>query len=159
MKSRIKTQRPGGRMPSTGSDRLFKALIIILAIILVILLMILAYGLRQSHYVYTSSPNELLMSIRNSRYDTALTDMKYNIANGETVSKNADYALPYALLDYYEAESLYVGYSKAAANATDEAEKADLNEKASAYLAQMEDARSRAGELEFMTEDIDIVFN
>ena len=159
MKSKTRTKRPNGRTPVTGSDKLFKVLIVILAIILVIMLMVLGYGLRQSRYIYTSTPNEILMTIRNGHYETALSDVKYNIANGETVSENADYAMPYALMDYYEAESLYVGYSKAAANATDETEKAQLEEKASAYLSQMEDAKSRAGELAFMTEDMDKVFN
>ena len=144
---------------SKGSDRLFRIIIILLAFILVLMLIGLGAKIRYSFSAYTSTPNEILRSIQNGRYVDAIDQMHYNIAAGENPGNNGEFMVPYALLDYYEAESLYTGYMKAAENEEDAALMAALEAKASEYRTDMDAASNLMGELEFMTSDIDSVFN
>ena len=70
----------------------------------------------------------------------------------------SDYAVPYALLEYYEAESMYTGYIRAAEQTSDSAEAAVLMSKADEYKTAMEATRSGMGELSFMADEIDGYF-
>ncbi len=154
-KSRIKKAGAAG---STASDKLFRVIIILLAIILVFMVGIAMAKINNSFSDYTSTPNDLLRTIKNGYYSDAVNEMYDNIALGETVEKNADYAVPYALLEYYEAESMYTGYVRAAEQTSDSAEAAGLMAKADEYKAAMDTARSGMGELSFMTDEIDGYF-
>lgn len=141
-----------------GNDRLFRLIIILLAVILVAMVLITMAKINQSFSDYTTTPNDLLITIKNGYYSDAVNEMYDNIALGETVEKNADYAVPYALLEYYEAESMYTGYIRAAEQTSDSAEAIALMAKADEYKTDMEAARSGIGELAFMTEEIDGYF-
>ena len=154
-KSRIKKAGAAG---STASDKLFRVIIILLAIILVFMVSITIAKIKTGFSDYTSTPNDLLRTIKNGYYSDAVSEMYDNIALGETVEKDADYAVPYALLEYFEAESKYTGYIRAAELTTDTAENAELMAKADEYKTDMEAAISGMGELAFMTEEIDGYF-
>lgn len=154
-KSRIKKAGAAG---STASDKLFRVVIILLAVILVFMVSITIAKIKTGFSDYTSTPNDLLRTIKNGYYSDAVSEMYDNIALGETVEKDADYAVPYALLEYFEAESKYTGYIGAAELTSDTAENAELMAKADEYKADMEAAISGMGELAFMTEEIDGYF-
>ena len=154
-RSRIKKTGAAG---STASDKLFRVIIILLAIILVFMVSITIAKIKTGFSDYTSTPNDLLRTIKNGYYSDAVSEMYDNIALGETVEKDADYAVPYALLEYFEAESKYTGYIRAAELTSDTAENAELMAKADEYKADMEAAISGMGELAFMTEEIDGYF-
>ena len=152
------TRKQTGGVAASGSDRLFKLLIIIASIILVIMIMVFCYCIRQTYYTYTSSANDILRSIQNGRYESAISDRNYNIANGLTVQENRDFEVPYALVDYYEAQFLYTQYTKAAENTADKKIKSEILKKAEEYRSIMEEAKTHTGDLAFMTEDIDKIF-
>ena len=154
-KSRIKKAGSAG---SAASDKLFRVIIILLAVILVFMVGITVAKINSSFSDYTSTPNDLLRTIKNGYYSDAVSEMYDNIALGETVEKDADYAVPYALLEYFEAESKYTGYIRAAEQTSDIAEAAALMTKADEYKADMEAAKAGMGELSFMTEEIDGYF-
>ena len=129
-----------------------------MAATLVFMIGITVLKINSSFSDYTSTPNDLLRTIKNGYYPDAVSEMYDNIALGETVEKNADYAVPYALLEYYEAESMYTGYIRAAEQTSDTAEAAGLMAKADEYKTAMEAARSGMGELSFMADEIDGYF-
>ena len=145
-----KTGQPG--------DRLFRVLLILLSLVLVVILMITGTKINRESYRYYSKPNELLWTIRNGNYPDALTSMYDNIAQGETPEKNAEYAAPYAILEYYEATSLLKAYTNADSGA-DPVRGAELALAAERCKADMEDARSRMGDLNFFAAEIDAIFN
>ena len=145
-----KTGQPG--------DRLFKVLLILLSLVLVMILMITGTKINRESYRYYSKPNELLWTIRNGNYPDALTSMYDNIAQGETPEKNAEYAAPYAILEYYEAASLLKAYTNVDSGA-DPVRGAELASAAERCKADMEDARSRMGDLDFFAAEIDAFFN
>ena len=148
------------RINKTGQpdDRLFKVLLILLSLVLVMILMITGTKINRESYRYYSKPNELLWTIRNGNYPDALTSMYDNIAQGETPEKNAEYAAPYAILEYYEAASLLKAYTNADSGA-DPVRGAELASAAERCKADMEDARSRMGDLDFFAAEIDAIFN
>lgn len=148
------------RINKTGQpgDRLFKVLLILLSLVLVVILMITGTKINRESYRYYSKPNELLWTIRNGNYPDALTSMYDNIAQGETPEKNAEYAAPYAILEYYEAASLLKAYTNADSGA-DPVRGAELASAAERCKANMENARSRMGDLDFFAAEIDALFN
>ena len=148
------------RINKTGQpgDRLFKVLLILLSLVLVVILMITGTKINRESYRYYSKPNELLWTIRNGNYPDALTSMYDNIAQGETPEKNAEYAAPYAILEYYEAASLLKAYTNADSEA-DPIRGGELASAAERCKADMEDARSRMGDLDFFSAEIDAFFN
>lgn len=148
------------RINKTGQpgDRLFKVLLILLSLVLVVILMITGTKINRESYRYYSKPNELLWTIRNGNYPDALTSMYDNIAQGETPEKNAEYAAPYAILEYYEAASLLKAYTNADSGA-DPVRGAELASAVERCKADMEDARSRMGDLDFFAAEIDAFFN
>ena len=148
------------RINKTGQpgDRLFKVLLILLSLVLVVILMITGTKINRESYRYYSKPNELLWTIRNGNYPDALTSMYDNIAQGETPEKNAEYTAPYAILEYYEAASLLKAYTNADSG-TDPVRGAELASAAERCKADMEDARSRMGDLDFFAAEIDAFFN
>ena len=150
------------RAATRAGDGALKVLTVILAVVLVIMIIITVVKVKTSFSDYTSTPNEILRSVNNGYYPETVTEMYDNIVLGKTVESDADYTAPYALLSYYEAESYYVGYTKAAEQAAKSGDKEyeeSLRAKASEYQAEMEAARSEIGELDFMTEDIDELFS
>ena len=151
-KKRKNAGKPGG-----SGDRLFRFLLILLSFILVAMLIIAGTVIRRESYRYTSTPNELLRMIRNGDYPEAVTSMYDNIALGETPEKDPDYAVPYAILEYYEAASLLKAYAGADAS-SDPGRQAELEAAAEQCKADMEDALSRMGDLEFFAPDIDALF-
>ena len=138
-------------------DRLFRIFLILLSLILVVMVMIAVTVVRRESYRYVSTPNELLYTIRNGAYPDAVTSMYDNIALGETPEKNADYTVPYAILEYYEAASLLKAYAGVDAS-SDPVRKAELEAAAEQCMADMEDARTRMGDLEFFSGEIDGIF-
>ena len=148
----------GASAAASGSDKLLKVIIILLALILILMVIITATKINQTYTDYTTRPNDLLMTIRNGYYSEAVYEMHDNIALGETVEKNQDYAIPYALLEYYEAESVYTGYARMAETETDKTRAAELKAKADELKNEMEAARIGMGDLEFMAADIDELF-
>lgn len=148
------------RINKTGQpgDRLFKVLLILLSLVLVVILMITGTKINRESYRYYSKPNELLWTIRNGNYPDALTSMYDNIAQGETPEKNAEYAAPYAILEYYEAASLLKAYTNVDSGA-DPVRGAELASAAERCKANMENARSRMGDLDFFAAEIDAFFN
>ena len=148
------------RINKTGQpgDRLFKVLLIMLSLVLVMILMITGTKINRESYRYYSKPNELLWTIRNGNYPNALTSMYDNIAQGETPEKKAEYTAPYAILEYYEAASLLKAYTNADSRA-DPVRGAELALAAERCKADMEDARSRMGDLDFFAAEIDAFFN
>ena len=148
------------RINKTGQpgDRLFKVLLILLSLVLVVILMITGTKINRESYRYYSKPNELLWTIRNGNYPDALTSMYDNIAQGETPEKNAEYAAPYAILEYYEAASLLKAYTNVDSGA-DPVRGAELASAAERCKADMENARSRMGDLDFFAAEIDALFN
>ena len=148
------------RINKTGQpgDRLFRVLLILLSLVLVVILMITGTKINRESYRYYSKPNELLWTIRNGNYPDALTSMYDNIAQGETPEKNAEYAAPYAILEYYEAASLLKAYTNADSRA-DPVRGAELASAAERCKANMENARSRMGDLDFFAAEIDALFN
>lgn len=156
--NRNRKARGASAAAASGSDKLFKVIIILLALILVLMVIITAVKINQTYTDYTTRPNDLLMTIRNGYYSEAVHEMHDNIALGETVEKNQDYAIPYALLEYYEAESVYTGHARMAETETDKTRAAELKAKAEELKAEMEAAKTGMGDLEFMTADIDELF-
>ena len=148
------------RINKTGQpgDRLFRVLLILLSLVLVVILMITGTKINRESYRYYSKPNELLWTIRNGNYPDALTSMYDNIAQGETPEKNAEYAAPYAIQEYYEAASLLKAYANADSGA-DPVRGAELASAAERCKANMENARSRMGDLDFFAAEIDALFN
>ena len=148
------------RINKTGQpgDRLFRVLLILLSLVLVVILMITGTKINRESYRYYSKPNELLWTIRNGNYPDALTSMYDNIAQGETPEKNAEYAAPYAILEYYEAASLLKAYTNVDSGA-DPVRGAELASAAERCKADMENARSRMGDLDFFAAEIDALFN
>lgn len=153
-----KNSRKKGAATARGGDGLLKVLMVVLAVILVIMVLATMARINRTFDDYTTRPNNLLWTMKNGYYGDAVNEMYDNIVLGETVKKNADYEVPYALLEYYEAESYYTAYTGAAGLAKDPSEAAALLEDAEKYKADMEDARGRMGDLEFMTEEIDAIF-
>ena len=147
----------GLRTANIGA-KLFRFLLIILSVILVVMIIITFNVIGRKSYTYTADPDDMLRQIKNGYYPDAVMDMYDNIALGETPEKNTDYMIPYAILEYYEASSLYKGYINAAASSSDPARKEELTEAAESCRSDMEHARSRMGELEFFTSEIDDIF-
>lgn len=143
--------------PGRSGDRLFRLIIVLLALILVILVVATVVRINNSFSYYVTEPNDLLRAIKNGYYTDAVSEMYDNIALGETVEKNEDYRISYALINYYEAESCYAAYERASVQASGP-EAGELKEKAAEYLAKMDAARADMGELEFMAADIDKIF-
>ena len=152
------TKRKGVDNTNRSGDRLFKVFLILLSLVLVVMIMITGSKIYRESYSYYSKPNELLWTIRNGNYPDAVTSMYDNIAQGETPEKNAEYTVPYAILEYYEAASLLKAYANAD-SAADPVRGAELVSAAERCRADMEDARSRMGDLEFFAAEIDAIFN
>lgn len=146
----------GIRTPDIGV-KLFRALLIVLSVILVVMIIIAVNVIGRESYTYHADPDDLLREIKNGYYPDAVMDMYDNIALGETPAKEPDYSAPYAILEYYEAASLYKGY-KDAAGFADPLRGAELTKAAQRFRADMEDAHSRMGELEFFSAEIDKMF-
>ena len=149
--------RKVGRIAGSPGDRLFRIFLVLLSLVLVVMVIIAVSVIRRESYHYISEPNDLLRMIRNGDYPDALTSMYDNIALGETPEKNGDYAVPYAILEYYEAASLLKAYTGADAS-SDSDRKSELEAAAGQYRADMADARSRMGDLEFFASEIDARF-
>ena len=145
----VKTADVGGKV--------FRILLVILSVILVVMVIIAVNVIRRESYVYISEPDDLLREIKNGYYSDAVIDMNDNIAKGETAEKDPDYSAPYAILEYYEAASLYNGY-KGVGMSSDQARNAVITEAAERCKTEMENARGRMGELEFFASEIDDIF-
>lgn len=136
--------------PSRGAKkgRLFNAIIVLLAIVLVILSVTLTVRIRNEiYYSYTSTPSEVLSMINRGDYDYAAETVRYNRAHGQTVEKDSDFAVPYAIADYYTAAFYRKGY-----------EAADAADKAAEKDALMKELRTQMGSLEMLADDIDALF-
>ena len=141
-----------------GSDgRLFRVVLVLLSLLLVVMIVIAVSVVSRETFQYIPTPNELLRMIRNGDYPDALTSMYDNIALGETPAKNKDYAVPYAILEYYEAASLLKAYEGADAS-SDPGRKAELEAAAERCRAKMKDASGRMGDLAFFAPEIDALF-
>ena len=151
-------RRVSGAAAGTGGEKLFTGIIALLSVILAVLIIITAVKVNRRSFRYIAEPDDILRSVKNGYYSDAVEEMYNNIANGETVEKNPDYAVPYAMASYCEAASYYSAYTRAAEMAADAGKAEELRTAAEAYLQEMEEARVLAGDLAFMTEDIDSLF-
>lgn len=158
-KTKRKYGYKGAAVQGRMGDGAFKIILIVLGVIFVIMTMGFLYRINQGFTDYTSTPNDILRAMKNGYYDQAIDDMYDNIAMGETVSKNPDYEVPYALTEYLEAKFQRVAYEKAAELTDNAGLKSDLAAKALEFRSQMDDAHSRMGELTFMSEEIDGFFS
>lgn len=126
---------------------LFYLVVIILGIVLTGMTMLFLYKVNRRTYSYTTEPNTLLHMLNRGEYAQVWREVQNNRALGETKEKDKDYALPYAVTDYFEAASYYNAYL----------ENGDA-EKAGQYKAAMEEAYEDMGELQFLAEEIDEMF-
>jgi hypothetical protein len=142
-----------------GKDKVFNIIIVVLSVILAILIvMTVVKFTEESHYVYVTSSNDLIRSIKNGYYSDAVQDMHSNIAIGKTVDSDPGYSVPYALSDYFESASYYYAYTKAAENPANASRSSILKDRAESFKKDMNTAQSKAGELDFIVDEINLMF-
>ncbi|MBQ6240776.1 MAG: hypothetical protein IJK56_10545 [Firmicutes bacterium] len=126
-----------------GKNTGFSILVTALCFLLIILI---AFAIKQSaprKYDYYEKPSAILNTLNNGRYIDALDQVVQNRAMGIDEKTDADYAVPYAVCDYFEAYSYYLAYQRVG----DEARAAE-------YEKRMQACYDKMGTLQFMAEDI-----
>ena len=140
-----------GRVENRGKGRgksvLFYLAVTLLGVLLVGMTMLFLYRVNRKAYNYTTEPNTLLRMLNRGDYAQVWREVQNNRAMGETEKTDKEYILPYAATDYFEAASYYNAYRESG----DE-------EKAAQYKAAMEKAYEDMGELQFLAEEIDEMF-
>jgi len=123
---------------------LFYLAVTILGLLLIGLVILFITRVNRTFYSYTAEPRELLYTLNRGDYAEAWREVQNNRAQGVTEEKNKDYVLPYAVVDYLEAESYYNVFL----------ESGDTEE-AARYREAMDKAYEAMGELQFMAGEID----
>ncbi len=123
---------------------LFHTVVTILGVVFVVLTALFLYRMSDRYTRYSPEPDDILFELKRGDYVGAWEDAERNRACGITEQTDPDYALPYAVTDYYEAASYYTVYR----------ENGD-EEKAAVYRKAMDKAFTSMGELQFMAEEID----
>ena len=140
----MRTERSGGRRLRSV---LFYLGVTILGLLLTGMIILFVTRVNRTFYSYTTEPDTLLRMLNRGEYANAWREVQNNRAQGETEQKDRDYVLPYAVVDYFEAESYYN-----ACLGSDDAEKA------AQYRETMDEAYEAMGELQFLAEEIDEIF-
>ena len=141
----MRDRRNGKKDPRTA---LFYAAVTILVLLFIGLTIFFITRMNRSFYRYTTEPDSILYTLNHGQYPEAWRDVKENRASGETEDKDPKYVLPYAAADYFEARSYYSVYSDTG--------KAG---KAGDFRQTMDQAYEKMGELQFLAEDIDAIFD
>ena len=126
---------------------LFYLAVTILGLLLIGLIIMFITRVNRTFYSYTAEPNELLHMLNRGEYSEAWRQVGENRAQGITEKENKDYVLPYAVVDYFEAESYYSVFLESG-----------NTEEAARYREAMDEAYETMGELQFMAEEIDGIF-
>lgn len=129
------------------AERVFNFIILGLAAFLVIMILILVFTTAPAKNEYINSAASIITSLDNGRYSDAVSYVYYNRSCGVTEETDEDYAECYAAVDYIVAESYYVAYSEAGDRET-----------AAKYSDDMDTALAKMGDLEFLADEIDEVF-
>ena len=140
---RVKQKRK--KDPGTA---VFYLVVTVLGLVLIGLSILFMTRINRTYDNYSSDANYLLYTVNRGDYIHAWLDVQNNRANGETEKKNAAYTLPYAIVDYFEAESYYTMYLNSG----------DM-EKARQYREEMDSAYEKMGELQYIAEDIDALLS
>lgn len=127
---------------------LFYAAVTALALLFIGLTGFFIVRMNRGFYSYTSEPDAILRMLNRGDYAGAWREVKDNRASGQTEEKEPAYELPYAAVDYYEAKSYYNVYAD-----NGETEKAEI------FRRDMDQAYEKMGELQFLAEDIDAMFD
>lgn len=139
--------RDRNRKKSELRSVLFYLSVTVLGILLIGLSILFLARVNRRGYSYTVEPNTLLRMLNRGDYAESWRDVQDNRAIGETEQKDKAYALPYAVVDYFEAASYYSVYQ----------DSGDAGQ-AARYKEDMEQAYEAMGELQFMAEEIDEMF-
>ena len=130
-----------------------------MGIVLISMLMLFTARVRKSFYTYSAEPVDILRELNRNDYVDAWHDARENRAAGITKEKNPDYAVPYAVTDYFEAASYYSVFGKEADAENDgKSGSGPESDQARVYREKMDTAREEMGELEYLAEDIDELF-
>lgn len=140
-------------------DKIANIVMTLFSIILTVLVIATLLKINEPNYNYICSPNDMLRSIKNEYYNSAIEDMYNNIALGKTKENNPKYSVPYSVAEYCESAFLFTLYSKATGLTADSGLSDKILSKAEAYHKKMESARSGMENLVFMADSIDAVFN
>jgi len=142
----------------TGSDRMFRIVVTILVVILLIMIATFAHQLFRNIKKDVTSPGDFYRDFQYGHYSYTIDYANKNIAVGETGSK---YDEVYGAVDYLEAELKYVGFTRAAEQASaagDAEDSAAMTALADEMKAEMDRATEEMGEISFLAEDFDKVF-
>ena len=126
---------------------LFAVAVTILGIVLAGLIIFFVFRVKEDFYSYTIEADDLLRTLNRGDYVNAWYEAQENQGKGITAEKDPEYALPYAVTQYFEAASYHSAY-----------EKSGEAEKTAEYRKQMDKAYSDMGELQYMAEEIDELF-
>ncbi len=123
----------------------FTVSVSVLAILIAILAIVAFSEIFSGYSEYVNGPDSILNTVKNHDYDYAVEEALHDRALGKD---GEDYKVPYAAVDYLNAEVLYVAYQVAG----DEDTAAD-------YKAEMDTARKEMGEVaKTIAADIDAMF-
>ena len=126
---------------------LFAIAVTVMGIVFAALVLLFVSRVRENFYYYTAEPNDILRELHRSDYAGAWRDARENRAAGTDAEEDPAYAVPYAAADYFEAVSYYEVFRESG----DE-------EKAEEYRKKMDAAREKMGELAYLSEEIDALF-
>ena len=147
MNNKLLPRKSANGTEKTLKDRIFNLIITALAAAFVIMIAVFFSKLKDyERLYYISSSSSILNSLNTGSYDYAVDSVWKNRARGITDSQ-AEYAVPYALSDYYMAAFYETAY-----RATGNAAKADV------LAVQKTDYRQKAGELGILADEMDKVF-
>ena len=125
--------------------KVFRIILIVLTVLIFGQLIRLGFQIYDDQYHYHYDEDMFLYSIQDGRYSELAA--KVNRNKMEHVKADAQLLECYAVADYYEAASMYYAY-----------EKIEDTEKAAAAKTDMEDAKSRMGDLNYCADEIDGYF-
>ncbi len=111
----------------------FTVAVAVLAILIAILAIVAFSKIFSGYSEYTNGPDTILNAVKRHDYDSAVGSALHDRALGKD---GEDYKVPYAAVDYLNAEILYVAY-----------EAADDNARAADCKAEMDTARAAMGEV------------
>ena len=148
-----------GKAGSGKKGKAFNLVITVLSVTLAVMILItVAKFIEGDHYDYVVSSNSLLRTVKNGYYAEAVQDMHANIVSGKTDASDPEYAIPYALSDYFESASYYYAYNKAAENPANSSRSSELKKKAELFKNNMDTDRSKTEDLSFIIDEMDLLF-
>ncbi|MBQ0004324.1 MAG: hypothetical protein KBS68_00495 [Clostridiales bacterium] len=139
MRKRIRNSKK-----KSGEERLFGFVTTVLSLILVILICVFIHAVMQSHDPYLADAEELLRTINSGNYESAISMVHENRANGVDETTDSDFIQPYAVVDYLQAELDYRMSIEAGESA-----------KAASSKVRMNEAYKKMGDMQFKAKEID----